>query len=466
MGRSPMCRDRKVLPGILRSWSLSLTLAAIFAQTLYADEKSTSDAAPEPARAIRPLADDFVIVYESPDPQNLYAFSPGITRLPTGRLVATMDQGGPGAESLPHIHRDGRLWRGRIYTSDDKGRTWQFQSDAPLHHARPFVAGSALYVLGHDGRLVVVRSDDDGETWSKPALLTESSGWHQAPCNVWYTNGKIYLVMERKTDRAFEGWPVAVLAPVVMAARVTDDLTKPASWTFSNEFCFRDATKQAGTPRGIGAPFFTVGVTAPGAPDSRHMREIGWLETNLVQFTDRDHVWYDPHGRTFHLWMRAHTGTTNLACVARVVETPAGTLEVSTQAAPSGEPMLYVPCPGGHMKFHILHDEKSGLFWLLSSQSTDSMMRPDRLPANRYNLPNNERHRLVLHFSKNCVDWCFAGLVCNSGVSGQDRNYASMAIDGNDLVVLSRSGDHRAKRSHDGNLITFHRINNFRQLVY
>ena len=41
-----------------------------------------------------------------------------------------------------------------------------------------------------------------------------------------------------------------------------------------------------------------------------------------------------------------------------------------------------------------------------------------------------------------------------------------MDIDGDDLVILSRSGDERAKSAHDGNLITFHRVKNFRDLVY
>ena len=46
------------------------------------------------------------------------------------------------------------------------------------------------------------------------------------------------------------------------------------------------------------------------------------------------------------------------------------------------------------------------------------------------------------------------------------RHYASMVIDGPDLHVLSRSGDHRAKSAHDGNLITFHTVKDFRDLVY
>lgn len=413
------------------------------------------------------LANGYTVVYESPDPRNIYAYSPGLSQLPSGRLIATMDQGGSGVSKLPGIERDGLIWRGRIYASDDEGETWQFKSDAPMCHARPFQAGASLYVLGHDGYLTIMRSDDDGETWGDPVRLTESTGWHQAPCNVWYAHGKVYLVMERKTDPAAKGWPVAALAPVVMSALVATDLTKPESWTYSNEYCFRDAVKEFGEPNLIGAPFYKTGRAAPDSKgDKRAMSDIGWLETNIVQLADPTHVWHDPTGRTFHLWMRAHTGTTNLACLAKAIEAEDGSLTVTLEKAPSGEPMLYVPCPGGQMKFHLLYDEETKLFWLLSSQATDSMTDPTKLPANRYNLPNNERHRLTLHFSKNCVDWCFAGLVCDSGNAGQGRHYASMAFSGKDLLILSRSGDSRAKDSHNGNIITFHRVRDFRNLVY
>jgi hypothetical protein len=51
-------------------------------------------------------------------------------------------------------------------------------------------------------------------------------------------------------------------------------------------------------------------------------------------------------------------------------------------------------------------------------------------------------------------------------VEKASRHYASMAIDGDDLVVLSRSGDEQAKSPHDGNIITFHRVKGFRELVY
>lgn len=414
-----------------------------------------------------PLANDYVTVYESPDPANVYAFSPGLAILPSGRLVATMDQGGKGVKNLPGLKKEGkRVWNGKILTSDDHGRTWTERSAMPMAHARPFVAGKSVYVLGKDPDLGIMRSDDDGMTWSNPSWITKKQKWHQAPCNVLHTRGRVYLVMERIAEEV-RHWPVCVLAPVVMSANVNDDLTKKKAWTFSNEYTYRNAVAEAGKANLIGVPFFSEGPTdLTHIPNIRFNAQPGWLETNIVQFTDPNHVWHDPTGRTFHLWMRAHTGGTNLAAILKAVEDEQGNITVGLEKAPSGESMLYVPCPGGQMKFHILYDEETKLFWLLSSQSTDSMTRPTALPADRYSLPNNERHRLALHFSRNCVDWCFAGLVTDSGHPGQSRNYASMVIDGPDIHVLSRSGDARAKNAHDGNLITFHTVRQFRDLVY
>ena len=41
-----------------------------------------------------------------------------------------------------------------------------------------------------------------------------------------------------------------------------------------------------------------------------------------------------------------------------------------------------------------------------------------------------------------------------------------MIIDGDDLCIVSRSGDENARTAHDGNIVTFHRVRDFRSLVY
>lgn len=134
--------------------------------------------------------------------------------------------------------------------------------------------------------------------------------------------------------------------------------------------------------------------------------------------------------------------------------------------APSGKKHFYIPLPGGQMKFHIVYDAQTKLYWLLSTQATDSMIRVDRMPDDRFGLPDNERQRLVLHFSRNCIDWCFAGVVAQEQHPKCSRHYASMDIDGDDLVILSRSGDENAQSAHNGNIVTFHRVKDFRGLVY
>lgn len=440
--------------------TLLLALAGAFALTL---------ACAEP---IRPLANDFSVVYRSPDPKTVYTYSPGIERLDTGRLIATLDLGGPGMEDWPEPKgiRYGQPVQGKVFTSDDRGRTWQHRVDFPFMHARPLVAGDSIYVLGQAGDLMVIRSDDAGETWSAPTRLTEGQDWTQAPSNVWYANGCVYLVMNLRPYKHSGIWPTSVEAPVLMRGKLDDDLTQRKNWEFSDTLAFRDIVSPDQLDY-FGVPFFESAFDrSTPLSAGRSMSPIGWLETNVVQFVDPKHTWYDPEGKTFHLWSRAHTGGVGFAAMAKVVEQGpkpgTGAMKVMLETVPSGKKILYVPCPGGQMKFHVVYDEDTALYWLLSSQSTDSMTRPEELPSDRYGLPNNERHRLVLHFSKNMVDWVFAGVVAIGASPDQARHYASMDIDGEDLVILSRSGDEAARNAHDGNIITLHRVEDFRSLVY
>lgn len=426
------------------------------------------------AQAVRPLADEYVAVYESPDPGRVFCYTPGLCRLDSGRLVATLDLGGPGVKDLPGIKADDcserGSWQGKILTSDDGGKSWQLRGEFPGMHARPFVAGKAVYVLGHAKDLLILRSVDAGQTWSPPSLLSQDQKWHQSACNVHYARGNVYLVMERLTDGAITTWPVGGIAPVLMRAPVDADLLDRKSWTFASELPFQQALVHVdGEPptEYFGVPFFPAPYPKGSRPaPGRNCAPLGWLEANVVQFTDPDHVWHDPRGKTFHLWMRAHTGGTGYAAVAKVVEHDDGSMTTELETVPSGRKMLYAPCPGGQMRFHLVYDDVTRLFWLLSSQATDSMTRIDRLGQDRFSLPNNERHRLQLHFSRNMIDWCFAGLVATGKSPRQARHYASMVIDGDDLAILSRSGDERAKSAHDGNVITFHRVKRFRDLVY
>jgi len=391
--------------------------------------------------------------------------------LENGRLVATLDQFGSGVKDLPGekgVHKStGWLQQGKIFTSDDGGKTWTFRSTFPFGHARPFTAGSTLYLLGQAGDLTIMSSDDNGETWSSAKRITENQLWTGACDNVWYANNNVYLAIERRYERGLkECWRVGDIAPVLLRANVGDDLTKPESWTFASSLVFEDVIKPDSLDF-FGIPFFkSLPDEAFWITPERPMSPMGWLETNVVQFTDPNHIWHDPTGRTFHLFMRAHTGRTGYAALAKVVEQEDGGMITRLETVPSGKKIVYTPFPGGQMKFHVLYDKITKLFWMVGTQSTDSMISPEKMPADRYNLPDNERRRLVLHFSKNMIDWCFAGLVAIGPIEKASRHYCSMAFDDDDLLIVSRSGDENAANPHNGNLITFHRVENFRSLVY
>jgi hypothetical protein len=409
------------------------------------------------------ISENKKILFESPDAMNVYCYSPGLARSESGRLIATFDLGGPGVKNLPGIksaHGDfGFGNQGKVFVSDDHGETWRHTADLPMLHARPFVAGELLYVIGHNGVLSIARSNDSGETWSKTASLEDKEIWHQAPCAMDFRHGKVYLTMEAQIPGAT--WPG--VAPVLMSADVNNDLLKRENWTFSNQLVFSEHVKSA---TAIGSPFYRTANLTPHGTDKRFCGDPGWLESHVVRIYDGRHNFYDPEDRTIYLWMRAHTGLTNIAAIAKGTEAADGSLTLDTVKSPADSPMIYVPCPGGQMKFHIVYDEVTELYWLLSTQATDSMTRPELLPDDRYGLPDNERQRLQLHFSKNMFDWCFAGIVTQGDSAGQARSYASMLIDGDDLCVLSRSGDKNAKSAHNGNLITFHTVLNFRELIY
>ncbi|MBE6731733.1 MAG: exo-alpha-sialidase [Ruminococcaceae bacterium] len=403
---------------------------------------------------ITPLAPTMSIIHHSPDPQHIFTYSPGVCVLKSGRIIATLD-------TLDS--RNGEKI-GYIYISDDGGKSWRFVTNFPFYHARPFISGDSVYIIGHYDKLMIIRSDDEGETWSEASVLDENS-WHQAPCNVLHAKGNVYLVMERVTEK-LNVWAVSVLAPVLMRAKEGTDLLKRENWTFASEITFKSSINPEDLNY-FGAPFYPfefdkVTEVAPG----RYYHPMGWLESNVVQYTDPNHIWYDEKGCTFHIWMRAHTGSTNIAAMIKVVEIEDGTMTTAFEKAPTGKPIVYFPFPGGQMKFHIIYDEKTKLYWLLSTQSTDSAVKAALLPKERYDLPDNERQRLVLHFSKNCIDWVFAGLVDKGVKACESRHYASMDILGDDLIILSRSGDENALNPHQTDMISAHKIENFRDLVY
>jgi len=409
-------------------------------------------------RVIRALADDYVTVWRAVDPVNQIGYCPALAILSSGRLVGTLLV----KDSRPVAEAE---WLVRAYTSDDRGETWRHRTDIPMVDGFPFVAGSTVYIIGGRDDLKIARSDDGGETWSAAAPLGTGRLWYSFPGSIVCANGRLYMVRECRTEPIRHGYPAWILAPVVMSADLADDLTRPAAWAYSNVLSFGSVLEHYGQPNLIGVPFYSPGRHGQG-DTQRSMSKMGWGEVNLTRITDPDHIWHDPSGRTFHMFFRAATGRSNLACLAKAVAQDDGSMVVDLEKAPSGEPVLYVPFPGGHIGFVMQYDLETGLHWLISSQATDSMRRVDRLHAKHYGMPFNERRNLALYFSRNCLDWCFAGLLVRGDEIERSCYHGSFVIDRDDLVVMMRTADADAVNAHDSNLITVHRVPDFRELAY
>jgi hypothetical protein len=412
-----------------------------------------------------PLSNDYSLLWNSPQPANIQSGKPLLAVLPSGRLVAGHNISQRGKDYYNFREDDWGMWRNKLYYSDDRGQNWNHTADHPVTNGRLIFNGDDIYLFGGADGMQVMRSQDQGESWTGPYAIIPDGIWYNEPTNHLFSNGHVFLVMNKIT-RQLRPATRGTYAPVVFSARVGDDWTQPDAWTKSNIYTFDDAIAEHGSAAMVGIPFYPYGFHAASGGDRRPMYKIGWWEPNIVQISDPEHLWYDPDGRTFHIFQRAPVGKTNIAALCKATVADDGAIKVSLQLAPSGESMLFVPFPGGHGMFNIQYDSESKLYWLLSQQSYDSMKKIELFNPKRWNLGHHERHRFALHFSKNCVDWCFAGLLANTEDVGQSRHCASFVFDGSDLHWLSRSAGPQAKNAHDADMITFHTVHNFRDLVY
>lgn len=376
------------------------------------------------------------VLTTSPNPDSIYLYTPAIAEGFGGRFVVAVDYGGPGTYSLDGPKSDFGDYKAgnqiRVLLSDDKGRTWrETPARIPMMHEILFKAGGSLYMIGHSGRLLITRSDDNGETWSEPAVLCPEPRWHQSCTAVDVYDGKVTLVYEKWVAEKHK-WPG--VGPVLMQAREDADLTDPSNWKFS-ELYNPDDDMEAARPSGIP-------VNAPGAP--------GMLETNVIRVHNPANPFYDATGKSVALLARASTGFPDIGVMLKGYEREDGSLAIGRFRKNEGE-VYFVHIPGGDLKFHILYDPESRLYWLLHSQIDGRM---------------NYRRRLALSYSPDLLRWTFAGLVAVGPTDHSARHYATMIQDGDDLFIVSRSGDERARTAHDGNIVTFHRIKDFRKLIY
>ena len=392
----------------------------------------------------RPLAQDFVKVVECPKlPQTtLLIDDVSLIKLPSGRLYCSYTFNRDSVSN--NYPRDGgRLtvqwsnpYQFNASTSGDGGRTWHPLPALNINMGLPFVHRGELYLLGNAlGRkdIIILKSSDEGQTWTEPVTLFTGSFWN-TPAGTVMRDGWFYRAMGTVgPGKNGGGWNGCV----VIAGNLESDLLDPKSWRMSNTVHY------PGTPNVL-IPAGNSGMSdsSAGGPLVGH-----WLEGNVV----------DVYGR-----LRVILVTRQLGMVGVCDLNDDGhTLKIDFA-------MLY-PVPGGNVKMFIVHDPISNLFWSQANIPIDPFNfsgwhSKAKMPPTRP-VPM-DRHILTMVYSVDALNWFQAGAVVVGESMSHGFQYAAPLIDGDDMLFAVRTALDDAPCFHDSRNVTFHRVKNFRSLAH
>lgn len=325
-----------------------------------------------------------------------------------------------------------------VSASDDDGQSWTTVLNGDLRSGRLFQVNGQVCLMGADsatGHLVIRVSQDQGNTWSENTVLDERN-WSGMPSAAVYSNGYVSLTMEVESKAALDGGfsGQAALAPILMRAKTTADLTDKNSWQFSSELAYGNLM-QYGTADMVN---FVDVPNAYGDP-----KTTGWADGNLFQVYDYTQSLYDAQMNTYYIYLHGGAGkegSQGYAVLLKVKENLKGQLVPSLVLSPmSNKKLMFVPMPGGNGKFSMVYDGQTGLYWLASNYL-------------------NEDGRVALWFSMNAYDWCFAGFAAKTE-SGTYAN-PTMSFDGKDLLVVLQQNDG------NGEQVVLVRVKDYAALVY
>lgn len=362
--------------------------------------------------AAQPAPPPGTVIHHSPASTRLYIGSPSLCVLQDGGYLASHDLFGPGS-------KEHELGKGRLYRSDDRGKTWRHLQDfTGFFWTGLFTRGNDAYLLGtekHHGRVVIRRSPDGGASWSDPAVLAEGA-WHTAPMPVIEHDGRLWRAIEDAEGGT--KWGERYRARM-MSAPAQADLLDPRSWTFSNPLA-RD-------PSWLGGDF------------------AAWLEGNAVAA---------PDGAMVNILRVDQSHLPEKAAIVRISK-DGGTATFDPATG-------FIDFPGGGKKFTIRKDPAGKGYWTLASIVLEQHADEAR--------PAGIRNTLALLYSDDLRTWetrCI--LLHHPDVARHGFQYVDWLFDGKDLIAACRTAwddaEGGARNNHDANFLTFHRWEDFRSLT-
>ena len=370
-----------------------------------------------------PLAQNYTVVFHNPDRER-YVEGPGLVRLENGTLVAVVPVV-PREEWSKERRRTQSTTH--ILKSADGGKTWQALADLPFYSAAPWTHRGALYLFANKAGpptarnedLLILRSDDGGKTWSEPVTLFKGNYWNCHTAMV-QRDGRIYWAIDDLALGSKRG-------PRLVAGDLTGDVLNPQSWRIS------EPVKFPGAPEAMFDPKFAK-------------QSDQYLEPNVIEVNGRLRVLST---------VKIKRQTTSNVCAVLDASDDGTKLDLKFTR--------YNSMPGGNLKFCVLWDDASKLFWATSNLPADSE-NTINVKQDNFRGSAGDRRFLMLHYSLDALNWFPAGCIAAAPKLSQSFMYARPVIDGEDLAIICRSSVN-APNQHDADYATFHRVRDFRKLA-
>lgn len=375
-------------------------------------------------------------VATSSTPSTVYLGSPDVLKTSSGRYIMTHDYFGTGTTM------DSSGVTSVYYTDDIEGGSYIKAADiSDMFWGSLFEYDGDIYLLGTDhrfGDLSLSKSTDDGETWSTPVtVLTAASGgyngWAKSPSTIIFKDG--YLVTAIEAVATGAAWATRFKACLIFADLT--DLENPSSWSHSN-------IQSLDTTAFVNSGIFsnTSNAKLPGGSSPAK----GFLEGQLIELSDG----------SLRLFMRLEQTPTANHLIYMDVSWNAGDPPTSTVSTTQN----FVDFPGGNVKFHIEYDSTSDKLWAISNLNRYRYFADGRIEG--FLLSSDDDglswsvHQKVLGYDVT-IDW-------EAEINQYGVQYSSFIIDGNDLLVASRTADAGADDWHNSNKMTITRVQNFRSI--
>ena len=341
-----------------------------------------------------------VIGHQLPPPDKCYLSSPSFVVLPNGGYAASHDLFGK--KSNDYVSGTTK-----VYYSSDKGATWTLQATVMDMHQGGLFYHNALYLFGYtkgSGSIALRKSTDNGVTWttasdSKTGLL-RTGRFGGTPGGAVVHNGRIWVAANT----------------TVMSAPVDSDLLNADSWSW-------------------GSPL---------------RQDPQWL------------------GGTWTFWTEGQvvaSPQTGVVLMPKTNQLPyIGMIKADSPSSLAFDPETdFASVPGAEKKFGAKYDPVSKKFYILDNpvlpahygRTTRALTRTTAAMLSSKDLHHWDVEKIFL-YTPNLDD----------GTWGEAFQYFNFDFDGDDLVLVSRTafpvGGYKPPRGHDSNLLTFHRIKNFR----